>query len=371
MAGNPELEAGMDNALNPILELSRDPVLVLKSGKIVLMNSAARQAFPGSRIGDSTADLVPDLITFDPADRFITAAAINGIHYAVSAARIGGELYLSLAAERPASENRGFLSEGTMSGMLSTLFNIRLSSDRLRDTLPQSAADARKYLAMLDHNYYALLRRMGNLNTLIALGDGSMELALRRVDLAALCSDIASSTALLTRGLYAPVEFVAEPDTLPACMDAPRIEQLILNLLTNSLRHTPADGWVRLKLGKSGSNALISVSDNGSGIPPAQLNSVFTGFRERRDMEALCAEPGGGIGLGLCRMIAEKHGGTLILESRLGEGTDVRVLLPLIPPGMMDLMSAGPEYSNGGMSTVLTELSELLDADAYLDLCSE
>ena len=70
-------------------------------------------------------------------------------------------------------------------------------------------------------------------------------------------------------------------------------------------------------------------------------------------------------------MIAEKHGGTLILESREGEGTDVRVLLPLMPPGMMDLMSAGPAYSNGGMTAVLTELSELLDAEIYRDLCPE
>ena len=361
----------MDNALNPILELSRDPVLVLEGGKIVWMNSAARQAFPGSRPGDGASELIPDLIAFDPADRFLSAVVIGGVRYTVSAARCGGALYLSLEADCPVSEDRGFLSAGTMSGMLAALFNVGLSSERLRSALPQEAADARKYLAALDHSYYTLLRRIGNLNTLISLGDGSMELALRRVDLAALCSDIASSTALLTRGAYAPVEFVTELDTLPACMDARRIEQLVLNLLANSLRHTPADGRVRLKLAKSGSNALISVSDNGSGIPPAQLNSIFTGFPERRDIEALCAEPGGGIGLGLCRMIAEKHGGTLILESREGEGTDVRVLLPLMPPGMMDLMSAGPAYSNGGMTAVLTELSELLDAEIYRDLCPE
>ena len=102
------------------------------------------------------------------------------------------------------------------------------------------------------------------------------------------------------------------------------------------------------------------------------MEDYFAGlYRERRGIEALSAEPGGGIGLALCRMITEKHGGTLILESREGEGTDVRVLLPLTPPGMMDLMSAGTEYSNGGMPAVLTELSELLDAEAYLKLRSD
>ena len=357
----------MDNALNPLLELSRDPVLVLEAGKIILMNPAARQAFPACRIGDSSADLIPDQITFDPAERFLTAVLIGTTRYTVSAVRDGNALFLSLAEERSASASRGVLSEGMMSGMLSTLFNLGMSSGRLRVSLPQEAADARKYLAMLDHSYYLLLHRIGNMNAFLSLCEGSMELALRRVDLAALCSDIVSSTALLTRGKCAPVEFCTDLDALPAYLDAHRIEQLILNLLANSLEHTPKDGWVRLKLSKSGSGALISVSDNGSGIPPERLNSVFSGFRERRELETICAEHGGGIGLSLCRLIAEKHGGTLILESRAGDGTDVRVLLPLSPPGMMDLMSGEPEYSNGGMSAVLTELSGLLDADAYLD----
>ena len=355
----------MLNALETILELNRDPMLVLESGKILRMNSAARAAFPGSRVGDAALELFPDSIVFEAADTFVSSVSVGETRYVVDAARCDGMLLLTLTPDRPASEDRGFLSETLMSGMLSTLFDIRLSADCVRGMLFEEMLSARSYLSMLDHGYYRLLRKLGNLNTLCSLSDGSMDLTLRRIDLVALCSDIVSSTVLLTGGDYAAVEFATELETLPACMDGPKVEQLILNLLTNSLKHTPRSGLIRLRVAKSGSNALISVSDNGSGIAPDRLKTVFTAFRNRLDLDALSSDPGGGIGLGLSRIIAEKHGGTLILESRNGEGTDVRVLLPLCPQGMEDLMSAGPDYDNGGMAIILTELSDLLPPKAF------
>ena len=355
----------MLNALESILELNRDPMLVLADGKILLMNSAARSAFPASRVGDSASELLPDEIVFAPAQEFLSSVTVGTVRYVVDAKHLEDRLLLTLSPDRPVSEERGFLSEKLMSGMLSALSNIGLAAGRIRDTLGPEALSAQSYLCKLNHSYYSLLRRLGNLNALCALSDGSMDLTLRRVDLVTLCADIASSTALLTGDAYASVEFATELETLPACMDASKVEHLIFNLLTNSLQHTPHDGQVRLKLARSGSNALISVSDNGSGIAPDRLKHVFTGFLERLDLRALSAECGGGIGLGLCRLIAEKHGGTLILESREGEGTDVRVLLPLTQPGAAALMSACPEYANGGMPLVLTELSDLLDADVY------
>ena len=355
----------MLNALESILELNRDPMLVLKDGKILLMNSAARDAFPSSRVGDGAAELISDPIIFDAAEAFVSSVSVGSTRYAVTAVRFDGMTALTLTPDRPASENRGFLSEALMNDLLSTLFNLRLSADCVRNATGPDQISARSYLAMLDHSYFKLSRKLSNLNTLCALSEGSMELTLRRVDLVALCSDIVSTTALLTRGQYAPVEFSTELETLPALMDAPKVERLILNLLSNSLMHTPPDGQVRLKLARSGSSALICVSDNGSGIVPLRLKNVFTGFQAQPDLAALAAEPGSGLGLALCRIIVEKHGGTLILESRAGEGTDVRALLPLTPPGAAELMSAGPEYANVGMETILTELSDLLDTSVY------
>ena len=355
----------MQDEIQSILELNRDPVFAVAKGRILMMNPAAQAAFPRTRIGDSASLLFPDLIVFEQSDRFMSAVTIGTCRYTLSAVRRGETLFLSLAEDRAATEDRQLLSQPLMSGMLSALFNIRLTADRLRGKLAPQSADAAELFAILDHNYHLLLRRVRNLNALYALTDYRMELVMYRVDLVKLCADTAAVTTSLTRGARAPVEFCSELDTLTAYVDAPKVEQLILNLLSNSLKHTPADGQVRLKLVQRGSSALISVSDNGCGISPVRLKDVFTGAGDDSDLGSLSEEFGSGLGLELCRVIAEKHNGTLILESREGEGTEVRVLLPLSPPGTVNLMCADSEYFNGGMSVILTELSDLLDYRVY------
>ena len=347
----------MDQALQNLLELSRDPMLALTNGKISMMNAAARTAFPGRRVGDSAAGFLPDVILSGEAESFYTTVRLQGVSYALSALRSDGVLYLSLAAEKPVAALRGCLSDSMMSGLLAALFNIGLSADRLRAAAGTQSQD---YLNILYHNYYILYRRLGNLNSFCALTEGSMGLSLRHTDLVKLCGELVASVTLLLGAHCAPVEFVTELDSLPAVLDAAKVEQLLLNLLANSLQHTPREGQVRLRLGKSGSSALLTVSDNGCGIPPSQLNNVFRSFLNRMDSEALSQDYGGGIGLALCSVIAEKHGGTLVLESREGEGTTVRVQLPLSPPGAGELRSDMSACDAGGMTMLLTELSELL-----------
>lgn len=355
----------MDNALQNLLELSRDPMLALKDGRIRMMNAAAVKAFPDRRVGDAASDLLPDLVLFDPAESFLTTVNIQGVRYTVSALRSDGLLCLSLAPEAPAAVLRGCLSDSLISGMLSTLFNIGLSADRLRAGADPDDQEAQKYFGALYHNYYALYRKLGNLNALCALSEGSMDLVLRHTDLVALCGDLVASAALLVETRCARIEFVTELESLPACVDTPKVERLLLNLLSNALAHTPRDGLVRLRLARSGDNALISLDDNGCGIPPAQLKNVFHSYLDRMDQTALSQMRGGGLGLALCSLIAEKHGGTLLLESREGEGTAVRLLLPLAPPASEGLESEAGPYTNGGMTVLLTELSELLESADY------
>lgn len=355
----------MDNAMQNLLELSRDPMLALKGGRILTMNTAAEKAFPDRRVGDPASDLLPELILFDPTESFLTTASIRGVRYTVSALRFDGVLYLSLASEMSAPLLRGCLSDSAMNEMLSALFNVGLSADRLRAAAGPADAEKQKYFGALYHNYFTLSRRLGDLGALCALSEDSMGLVLRHTDLVRLCSDLVSSASLLLRDRYARMEFITELESLPACVDDQKIERLLLNLLCNALDHTPREGLVRLRLKKSGANALISVDDNGCGIPPAQLKNVFHSFQNRLDRESL-SHAGGGIGLALSSLIAEKHGGTLLLESREGEGTAVRLLLPLSPSASGGLESEATPYANGGMTLLLTELSGLLEAADYV-----
>ena len=360
------------NTPEPILELSREPVLALREGKVERMNRAAHLAFPGCCVGDEAAELLPDPLIHPEAERFSGSVTVAEVRYDVIGARAGALVWLSLQPEDPEQSSRGLLTDALLSNMRSTLFNLGLSAERIRCELRPEQEALRDYLAILDHNYYALRHALGNLNLLCALEDGSMFVSPCRLDLVSLCSDIVSSAAAVTGEDCARPEFLTGLDALPVFMDGPKVELLILNLLANSLRATPRGGFVRLRLDPHGDDAaLISVSDSGCGLPAAMLDNVFHGLRDLSAPGVMAALPGSGLGLPLCRVIAEKHGGTMILESREGEGTEVRVLLPLTPAGAGELRSGAPQYANGGPSVILTELSGLLDAEAYKLLLSE
>ena len=122
-----------------------------------------------------------------------------------------------------------------------------------------------------------------------------------------------------------------EIDTLePASVigDADRLKQLLLILLDNGIKYSPADGDIRLSLQEDGAKAEIRVADSGVGIPEAELPHVFDRFF--RADPARSRDPGGsGLGLAIARWIVDQHGGEIRLESRLGQGSEAIVVLPL------------------------------------------
>lgn len=116
---------------------------------------------------------------------------------------------------------------------------------------------------------------------------------------------------------------------ITAEVDEVRVRLLLRNLIDNALRHTPADSPPpELHLEQSGRNAVFTVKDHGPGIESQHLPHLSEPFY-RADAARLRATGGYGLGLYLCRVIAEAHGGTLHIDSEPGQGTRVRVGLPM------------------------------------------
>ena len=115
---------------------------------------------------------------------------------------------------------------------------------------------------------------------------------------------------------------------LPLEGDAARLRQVLDNLLSNAIKYTPAGGAVVLSTTGCDGQRRIELSDNGIGVPHDELGQLFSRFF--RASTATCrAIPGTGLGLVIARAIVEGHDGTISIESREGEGTRVRVTLPL------------------------------------------
>jgi len=126
------------------------------------------------------------------------------------------------------------------------------------------------------------------------------------------------------------VRLVWQPPAAPldVLVDADRIVQVIVNLLDNAMRHTPAGGTVAIHVGCDGAAAVVEVDDTGVGIAAEHLPFIFERFY-RSDPARTRATGGAGIGLTICRALVHAHGGTITASSAgIGQGTSVRFSVP-------------------------------------------
>ena len=113
--------------------------------------------------------------------------------------------------------------------------------------------------------------------------------------------------------------------------DRARIEQVLMNILSNALKYTPDGGTVTISSGKRGKKVWLKVRDTGIGIPEEDMPRVFERFY--RVDKARSRESGGtGLGLSIAKEIIYRHGGEILMESKVGEGTFVTVILPVEGP---------------------------------------
>lgn len=116
-------------------------------------------------------------------------------------------------------------------------------------------------------------------------------------------------------------------DAVVAPVDAERMRQVLQNLVDNAVKFSPAGGEVIVGLSCVGDDVEIRVSDEGIGIPPAELTHIFERFHRGEDTERR-GFAGAGVGLFLCKRIVEEHGGRIWAESRHGRGSEFLIRLP-------------------------------------------
>jgi signal transduction histidine kinase len=119
------------------------------------------------------------------------------------------------------------------------------------------------------------------------------------------------------------------PPELPIVCDPDRVTQVLANLLSNALKHTPG-GHVDVRLWREEQQARLSVADQGPGIPSEELETIFEA-RKRLPSNGSAKPDGAGLGLHIARGIVEAHGGRLWAESPPGQGATFQLSLPLQP----------------------------------------
>lgn len=125
------------------------------------------------------------------------------------------------------------------------------------------------------------------------------------------------------------VTFHAEEHVPPLTADKERIEQVIINILSNSIKYTPEGGRIDIGIAEAQDRIRICVADNGIGIPEEDIGHIFERFY--RVEKSRTSQTGGtGLGLAIARELIEAHGGTISIRSSLGQGTAVTIELPVV-----------------------------------------
>jgi histidine kinase len=116
------------------------------------------------------------------------------------------------------------------------------------------------------------------------------------------------------------------PPNLPRVFaDHQQIQRVIINLLTNAIRATPAGGMITVRGAQRGSEVVFSVTDTGAGIPREYLSRIFEPFVQVPN----APQGGSGLGLTIARRIVEAHGGRLTVQSEPGRGSTFTFTVPL------------------------------------------
>ncbi len=146
-------------------------------------------------------------------------------------------------------------------------------------------------------------------------------------------NDVLTRAVQCTQALYESRQLALHPQaerTLQVRGDADRLVQVVINLLDNAAKFSPAHGQVWLSLSQQGQAAVIAVRDQGPGIPSQAQEMVFELFSQVK--QATGERPQGiGVGLYLCRQIVRYHGGKITIETQPGEGSTFKISLPLCP----------------------------------------
>ena len=194
-------------------------------------------------------------------------------------------------------------------------------------TMPEVQLDQQtrqRYMSIITDETHRLEQIIGDLLDLARLEGGGMTLRHDRADVQQLFNRVAErhERDLADRRITLTTRVDAAAQSVVA--DADRLEQALQNLAANAIRHTPESGQIRLTAERQGPEIVLTVRDNGPGIPSEHLPLIFNRFY-KADASRKASGGGSGLGLSIAKAIVERHGGTISVRNDDGAVFEIRL----------------------------------------------
>jgi signal transduction histidine kinase len=186
------------------------------------------------------------------------------------------------------------------------------------------------FLDIIERNADRMHQLIGDLLMLDRLEAGALPLELEAVSVAELAAEVVRATAPAAAKQGVTLEVQAAPGP-PVQGDARRLTQVLDNLIANAVKFSHRNGLVRVTASYRGRTWRIDVADAGIGIPPDEVDQLFSRF-VRGSNAKTAGLPGSGLGLSIVKFLVEMHGGHVQVRSTLGRGSTFSVFLPAVRP---------------------------------------
>lgn len=338
---------------NPLLELLDQPAFFVRDGVICQVNRAAQQKL--LTVGEPIANILGASLSpyqmFDEGCLFLTVS-LNGNPCDATVSIVDG-MHLFCLEDAHEAEQALALAAQQLRAPIHSLFSViedHPESDMLRRSLYQLQ---RAITNMADFPRYREQQ-----DTRFAL-----------MDLCSVFGEIADKAASVVEQAGGQLHYTALPQCVIGLADREMLERAVFNLISNAVKFSPAGSTIEAKLTQNNNSLCFTVQDQGAGIDPEVLPTVFSRYLRTPGIED--GRYGIGLGMALVRTAAACHGGTVLITCPAEGGTKITMTIAATEADETVLRSPVtiPFYDySGGRDHGLLELSDVLPATAFQNI---
>lgn len=339
---------GEREKLETVLSCLKDAVITFgDDGKPLQINDAAKKLFSKEDLKGLSLDYMFSLLNYDKNDIDIDISDTADVPAVTYNDRVY-ELYFGNIRYRDVEKMREgiilVIHDVTQSYALdrsrrefvaNASHELRTPLTTIRMVIESLAGDesiasnelSRSFLSMAETESARMEALIKNLLTLSQLDSKTAQFNMRPINITESVETIAKTLSYTAEKKQQTLTFDGVYDPLTVYGDKIRVEQIIINIVSNAMKYTGEGGRIELSLRDAGKNVEIAVSDNGVGIPKDDLPRLFERFY--RVEKARNSDKGGtGLGLAIAKEFAAAHGGDITVESEVGVGTTFTIILP-------------------------------------------
>ena len=285
-------------------------------------------------VGDNGVYVAPQVTL--PVELQNLSAELTATHERLAQAR---------SRERSLEASRRELVAWVSHDLRTPLAGLRAMAEALEDQVVIDPREVSQYHSQIRREVDRLTVMIDDLFELSRIHAGALRLSKRMVGLEDLVAEVVASAEPVARHKGVRLTGAAVRG-MPVYVDSAEMGRALRNLVTNAIRHTPADGGVDVLAEVQGGLACVTVSDACGGIPPDDLPRVFDVAFRGESARTPGPQSGGGLGLSIARGIVEAHSGQIAVRNA-GPGCQFLIRLPLARPGVPAINRTVPRRPTG------------------------